>query len=99
MNVVLTAEAEADLIATGEFIRPHNPARAATYVQELLSRWFQLADMPRTYPLVPRYERHGIRRCVHEEYLIFYRVGPDRIEVIHILQGARDYEPLPFPEG
>jgi len=30
--------------------------------------------------------------------LIFYRVGIDAIEVIHILHGARDYEPLLFPE-
>jgi large subunit ribosomal protein L34 len=32
-----------------------------------------LADTPRAYPLVPRYERFGIRRCVHGNDLIFYR--------------------------
>jgi hypothetical protein len=31
-------------------------------------------------------------------HLIFYRVGENIIEVIHILHGARDYEPLLFPE-
>ena len=30
-------------------------------------------------------------------FLIFYRVGKDTIEIIHILHGARDYEALPFP--
>jgi plasmid stabilization system protein ParE len=30
--------------------------------------------------------------------LIFYRVGADAIEVAYILHGARDYEPLLFPE-
>ena len=36
MRVVITAAAKADLIAIGEFIRPHNPARAATFIDELL---------------------------------------------------------------
>jgi plasmid stabilization system protein ParE len=52
----------------------------------------------RRHPLVPCYEQHGIRRCVHADYLIFYRVGAELVEVIHILHGAQDYEPLLFPK-
>jgi toxin ParE1/3/4 len=48
---------------------------------------------------VPRYEHHGIRRCVHADYLISYRVGTELVEVIHILHGAQDYEPLLFPNA
>jgi plasmid stabilization system protein ParE len=44
--------------------------------------------------LVPRYERFGICRCVHGDDLMFYRLQPEQIEVIHILQGARDIEAL-----
>ncbi|MDD5320619.1 MAG: type II toxin-antitoxin system RelE/ParE family toxin [Methylococcales bacterium] len=62
MRVVVTNEASADLLDIGEFIRPHNPARAITFVDELLDRCATLADKPRAYPLVPRYECHGIRR-------------------------------------
>ncbi|MGZ8218664.1 type II toxin-antitoxin system RelE/ParE family toxin [Methylomagnum sp.] len=54
--------------------------------------------MPRAFPLIPRYERHGIRRRAHRDYLIFYRVGEGFVEVIHILHGARDYEALLFPQ-
>jgi toxin ParE1/3/4 len=97
MKVVLTEAAKADLIEIGEFIRPHNPARAVTFVDELLDRCDALAEVPLAYPLVPRYERHGIRRCVHRDYLIFYRVLEHRVEVIHILHGAQDYEALLLP--
>ena len=45
---------------------------------------------------MPRYERFGIRRCVHGDYLIFYRLQLEQIEVIHVLQGARDIEALLF---
>ena len=54
--------------------------------------------MPEALPLVPLYETTGIRRRVYGNYLIFYRVGPKTIDVIHILHGAMDYERLLFPE-
>jgi len=46
-----------------------------------------------------RYEHHGIRRRPLGSYLIFYRVGIETVELVHILHGARGYEPLLFPEG
>jgi toxin ParE1/3/4 len=55
-----------------------------------------MADNRRGYPLVPRYERFGIRRCVHGDYLIIYRLQPEQIEVNHVLQGARDIEAILF---
>jgi plasmid stabilization system protein ParE len=66
-------------------------------VDDLLDQCEALEDFPQRYPLVPRYEHHGIRRCVHANYLIFYRVGTQQIDVIHILNGAQDYEALLFP--
>lgn len=96
MRVVITAAAKADLLAIRRSIAADNPARAVTFTEELLDRCLALADTPRAYPLVPRYERFGIRRCVHGDYLIFYRLQPEQIEVIHVLQGARDIEALLF---
>ena len=58
-------------------------------------RRLALADPPKAYPLVRRYERFGIRRCVHGDHLIFYRLQPEQIEVIHVLQGARDHQQEP----
>lgn len=57
-----------------------------------------LVDTPEAYPLVPRYERMGVRRRVWGNYLIFDRVAQDEIELLHVLHGARDYELLLFPE-
>ena len=53
--------------------------------------------MPTRFPLVERHERSGVRRCIHGRYLIFYRIGDRSIDVIHILNGAMNYEPLLFP--
>ncbi len=54
--------------------------------------------MPSAFPLVPRYEQHGIRRRPYGRYLIFYRIEDDRVSILHFLRGAIDYEPLLFSE-
>jgi plasmid stabilization system protein ParE len=97
--VVLTAEAESDLQTIAKYIANDSVTAALSLVHDLREKCLALADAPRGYPLVPRYEHHGIRRRPFGSYLIFYRVGPEAIEVMHILHGARDYEPLLFPEG
>lgn len=99
MIVVLTAEAESDLDTIAETIARDNVTAAVSFVHELREKCLALAEAPRGYPLVPRYEHHGVRRRPFGNYLIFYRVGSEAVEVVHILHGARDYEPLLFPEG
>ncbi len=98
MRVVVSAEAEADLDEIASYIAEQNVATAVNFAHELRQTCEALADAPRGYPLVPRYEHLGIRRRPFGNYLIFYRVGPAAIEIVHILHGARDYEPLLFPE-
>lgn len=98
MIVTLTAEAEADLEQIATYVAEQSPGSALKLVRELRQRCESLSDAPRGYPLVPRYEQWGIRRRPFGGFLIFYRVGKDTIEIIHVLHGARDYESLLFPE-
>lgn len=99
MIVELAAAAEADLEAIGDYIAQDNPARALSFVQELSRSCLELADMPEAWPIVPRYEHHGVRRRVHGRYLIFYRVAEGRITILHVLNGAMDVEAILFPNG
>jgi plasmid stabilization system protein ParE len=73
--VVLTAEAETDLESIAEYIARDSVTTALNVVHDLREKCLALADAPRGYPLVPRYEHHGIRRRPFDRYLIFYRVG------------------------
>ena len=98
MIVVLTSEAEFDLETIAQFIACDSVTTALSFVPELREKCLALGEAPRGYPLVPRYEHLGIRRRPFGNYLIFYRIGTNAIEVVHILHGARDYEPLLFPE-
>ncbi|WJS97263.1 type II toxin-antitoxin system RelE/ParE family toxin [Novosphingobium humi] len=97
MIVLLTAEAEFDLEVIGDFIARDSPTRALSFLRELREKCMGLADMPERFPMVPRYEATGIRRRVHGDYLIFYRVEPDRVIILHILHGAQNYTGILFP--
>ncbi len=98
MIVVITDEADADLEHIVDYIAANNPRRADTFVQELVERCLRLAEMPRAFPLVPRYEHTGVRRRPYGEYLIFYRIGAESIDVLHVLNGAMNYEAILFPD-
>lgn len=98
MKVLITAEAEADLEAISDYIARDNPVRALSFVRELYQICLDIADMPHAWPVVPRYEHHGIRRRVHGRYLIFCRVGANRITILHILNGAMDVETILFAD-
>jgi toxin ParE1/3/4 len=97
MRVHLSAEAEDDLEAIGDHIAGDDPARALRFVHELRDKCLGLAELPKRFPLVPRYEESGVRRRVYGDYLIFYRIEAESVVILHILHGARDYGAILFP--
>lgn len=99
MKVVISASAVVELEQIGDYIAARNPLRAISFVDEMREKCRALGKAPRRYALLPRYEPTGIRRCVHGNYLIFFRIEADAIVVVHILHGARDYEAILFPDG
>lgn len=99
MLVVFTDAAESDFETIGDAIAAANPDRAVSFVRELRQACLGLSDMPRRFAPLQRRELSGIRRRVHGNYLIFFRIEADTVEIIHILHGAMDYEPLLFPSG
>jgi plasmid stabilization system protein ParE len=93
MNVVLTQAALADLRDIGHWIALDDPDRAISFVQELADKCLGLADRPLLYPQAPE-AGEGLRKRRHGRYLILYRVARDRIEILHVVHGARNYREL-----
>lgn len=98
MKCFFTATAAADLEGIAEWIAKDSPPRASAFVSEFRLVIDAVADVPRAFPLVPRYEMKGIRRLVHGNYLVFYRIAGERVDILRVVHGARDYEPLLFPK-
>lgn len=89
--VVILPEAKSDLREIAAYIRSGNPQRAETFVNELLDQCAKLGASGETYALVPRWRHLGVRKKPYKSYLIFFLVLEDRVDVLHIIHGARDY--------
>ena len=70
MTVVFSKEASDDLDLIAAEIAEDSPKRAVSFIRELRQHCEGLADMPRRFQLVPRYEHGGVRRRVIGNYTL-----------------------------
>ena len=93
MMVVIAAEAESDLHDIAIFIAIDNPARAASFVQDLVSQCNFLADQPLRHPIATDYGQR-LRRFPYRGYSIYYQVlETNQVVIVHILNDAMDHRP------
>lgn len=98
MKVVISAAAEGDLTDIGDWIAADSPQHAVKFLRLLRDKCLGLAEFPERFPLVQRYAQHQVRRRVCGNYLIFYRIEPAHVVILHGLRGAIDYERILFPD-
>jgi len=94
VKVRFLASAEADLETIADWIADDDPGRAASFVLELRERCLSLAEKPNRFPVARRVGGHVFRKLVYRDYLIFYRALADRVEIVRVLHGARDWAGL-----
>jgi toxin ParE1/3/4 len=90
--LAFTNNARSDLRQIVTAISSDNPNRAISFVDELEQRCKALMKAPLAYAILPRYFDNGIRRIVHGNYLIFYRVGDEEITILRVLHSAMDID-------
>jgi toxin ParE1/3/4 len=98
VKVVFTEPAEGDLEEIGDWIAQRNPVRAQTFIRELREASLHIGLRPHAYPFASHRQSEGIRRQVHGNYLIFYRIENDTVEILHVLHGAMDYATIIFSD-
>ncbi len=93
MIVHLQPSAIRDLEQIGDYIALNSPQRALSFVRELRAACLELGELPRAFPLVPRYAEQGVRYRVSGNYLILYRIAEQeaRVDVLRVVHGARDW--------
>jgi toxin ParE1/3/4 len=90
-----TAQAEADLIELWLYIAQDNPSAADRLLDEIEDKFLLLAANPQLGPTRPDIAA-DCRYFPVGRYLILYRLIPDGIEVVRVVQGSRRLEDL-FP--
>lgn len=87
----LSPRAARDLEEIGDFIARDSPARAVSFIEELLAKCDVIAKTPAAWPKPPGLAL-GVRRAVHQRYLLFYTVHARHVRIERILHGARDID-------
>lgn len=84
----LRPKAVHDLQAIGDFIAADNPARAISFVDELLDVCARIAARPAAFRRRDDLAQ-GLRQAVHGRYLILFTADEDGVVIERVLHGAR----------
>ena len=97
MEYRLSPPAQRDFESIWDYIAQDDPEAAAAFTLALRAKVETIADQPkigrRCDDLLP-----GLRKFPARNYLIFYRIHSDHIEILRVLHGARDIESIFHPE-
>jgi len=89
----LRPKAVADIESIGDYIAADNPARAASFIEELIEVCRRIADQPQAFQRRDDLAR-GLRQAVHGRYLILFTSGKEGVVIERVLHGARRLEDL-----
>lgn len=92
MRVVFTDAALSDLDAIADWIGRDSWDVAEAFVLQLRDRCQSLARHPNRYPAVHVLPFRNLRKLTYRGYLIFYHATAAEVEIVHILEGSRDWE-------
>jgi plasmid stabilization system protein ParE len=90
VKVHWTATAEGHLDAIYAYVAQDSKTYALRTVDRITSRSQQIAAFPMSGRRVPEYGLDQIREVFSGPYRIIYHVGPDRIDVLAVIHGARN---------
>lgn len=86
-------QAALDLEEIGDYIARDNPIRALSFINELESHCYRIAEMPSAFPkrddITP-----GLQMAVHGNYLILFNSDPKTVRIERIVHGARQLQTL-----
>jgi len=90
LPILWTASAEDDLLSIADYIAERNPAAALRLAREIRESVLPVATFP--YMFRESEKMPGCREIVvHSNYLVFYRVVSEHIEVVNIKHGMRQF--------
>lgn len=98
-EVVISAEAEDNILAAFSWIEEINPTAAQIWYDGLIEATQSLCTLPQRCPIAPESKLGFVDREVRQllygsgywKYRILFVVGKNRIEIAHVRHGARLY--------
>jgi toxin ParE1/3/4 len=89
MNINWTARARANVSSIRTTLAETSPALATKIVARIVRKVDILVDHPLFGAVVYEYDDDDLRELFEQPYRVFYRVYPDRIDVVGVVHSAR----------
>lgn len=93
-DLVFRHQALADLDAIYDYIAPDNPHRAATFVQDILTRCRGLCTHPEMGPARPDIAPALRVLAVLGRVIVCYRIAENEVAVLRVFYGGQDFETI-----
>lgn len=98
-KIIRTPQSRRDLVEAAEYISRDNPGAALRLLDAVEEEFRKLAEMPGmgalrefTDPRLGELRSWPVKSF--RNYLIFYRLATDSIEIVRVLHGARNIEEI-----
>lgn len=89
MRIRRLPQAVRDVDNIWDMIAAHDPTAAKRLTHRIAAKTGILADYPESGRARPEVGE-GVRSLVAGKYLILYRIGPDSVDIVRVVHGARD---------
>jgi len=91
-NVIWAYAAEEDLEAAASYIHRDSPVYAASFVERVLEAGRSLDEFAERGRMVPELSDSAIREIFVYSYRLVYRIEDDRISILALIHGRRDFQ-------
>ncbi|MEQ1953777.1 type II toxin-antitoxin system RelE/ParE family toxin [Mesorhizobium sp. CN2-181] len=99
MRLVVSGTAREEIARIPDYIAQDSPRAALGMTAQLRERFREIKERPHANALLAGFEHRQIRRKVHRNHLIIYRMTDDRIGIVHVVHGAMDYQTILHEDG
>ena len=91
-KVIWAYAAEEDLEAAASYIHRDSPVYAASFVDRALEAGRSLNEFAERGRIVPELRDSNIREIFVYSYRLVYRIEDDRISILALIHGRRDFQ-------
>lgn len=91
-EVIWTAGARTDLDEIVAHIAKDSLTAALAFLEEVLATAESLMTLSERGRIVPELQESGVRELFIRRYRLFYEVRTDRVHVLGLLHGAREFK-------
>jgi len=93
-HLIWSPQAVSDLEAICDYIAKDSQEYACIIARRIVNVVESIPDHPRAGRMVPEWQTPSLRERIVGSYRVIYRAGPEAVEIVTIIHGARVFREL-----